>query len=78
MAELRFLKETSHRIISPVAIIGAYTDLLLDSSNLNNVQKERIRTIQEKNDEIQKLLKDALEGTYLEEEEERGDEEKGI
>lgn len=73
-----FLKETSHRIISPVAIIGAYTDLLLDSSNLNDVQKERIRTIQEKNDEIQKLLKDALEGTYLEEEEERGDEENGI
>jgi len=63
-----FLKETSHRIITPVTIIGGYIDLLLDSSNLDDAQKERIRTIREKNEEIQKLVKDALAGNYLKEE----------
>ncbi|MBC8520614.1 MAG: response regulator [Methanomicrobia archaeon] len=62
-----FLKETSHRIITPVTIIGGYIDLLLDSSNLDDAQKERIRTIREKNEEIQKLVKDALTGNYLKE-----------
>lgn len=65
----KFLKETSHRIITPVSIIGGYTELLLESSNLNDDQKERIRIIRERNDEIQKLVRDALEGNYLEEEE---------
>ncbi|MBA7517137.1 hypothetical protein ES705_09190 [subsurface metagenome] len=65
-----FLKETSHRIITPVTIIGGNSELLLDASNLDDAQKERIRTIREKNEEIQKLVKDALAGNYLEEEEE--------
>ncbi|MBL7117952.1 MAG: PAS domain S-box protein [Candidatus Syntrophoarchaeum sp.] len=68
-----FLKETSHRIITPVAIIGGNSELLLESSNLDEDQKERIRIIREKNEEIQKLVKDALAGKYLKEEEE-GDE----
>ena len=68
-----FLKETSHRIITPVSIIGGYTELLLESSNLGDDQKERIRTIRERNEEVQKLVRDALEGNYLEEEEEEGD-----
>lgn len=55
-----FLKETSHKIITPLTIIGGYTDLLLDSSNLDDAQKERIRTIREKSEEIQKLVKDVL------------------
>lgn len=67
-----FLKETSHRIITPVTIIGGNLELLLDSSNLDDAQKERIRTIREKNEEIQQLVKDALAGNYLKEEEEEG------
>jgi len=69
-----FLKETSHRIITPVAIIGGNSQLLLESSNLDEDQKERIRIIREKNEEIQKLVKDALTGKYLEDREEGGDE----
>ncbi len=64
-----FLKETSHRIITPVAIIGGNTDLLLKSSNLDDAQKEKIRIIRERNEEVQKLVRDALAGKYLEEEE---------
>jgi PAS domain S-box-containing protein len=64
-----FLKETSHRIITPVAIIGGNTDLLLESSNLDDAQKEKIRIIRERNEEVQKLVRDALVGKYLEEEE---------
>jgi PAS domain S-box-containing protein len=64
-----FLKETSHRIITPVAIIGGNTDLLLESSNLDDNQKEKIRIIRERNEEVQKLVRDALVGKYLEEEE---------
>lgn len=60
-----FLKETSHRIITPVAIIGGCTDVLLESSNLDDDQKERLRTIRERNEEVQKLVKDALAGKYL-------------
>lgn len=67
-----FLKETSHRIITPVAIIGGYIDLLLESSNLDDDQKEKIRIIRERNEEVQKLVKDALAGRYLEEGEEEG------
>ena len=62
-----FLKETSHRIITPVAIIGGNTDLLLESSNLDDAQKEKIRIIRERNEEVQKLVRDALSGKYLEE-----------
>jgi PAS domain S-box-containing protein len=69
-----FLKETSHRIITPVAIIGGHADLLLESSNLDEDQKEKIRIIRERNKEVQKLVRDALAGKYLEEEEEEGGE----
>lgn len=65
-----FLKETSHRIITPVTIIGGNSDILLDSSNLDEDQKARIKTIRERNEEVQKLVKDALTGNYLKEEEE--------
>lgn len=71
-----FLKETSHRIITPVTIIGGNAEVLLDSSNLDDVQKARIRTIQEKNEEVQKLVMDALAGRYLKEEEGDGQEDK--
>jgi len=64
-----FLKETSHRIITPVSIIGGYSEILLESSNLDDDQKERIMIIREKNEEVQKLVRDALAGNYLEEEE---------
>ena len=64
-----FLKETSHRIITPVAIIGGNTDLLLERGNLDDDQKEKIRIIRERNEEVQKLVRDALAGKYLEEEE---------
>jgi len=64
-----FLKETSHRIITPVAIIGGHADLLLESSNLDEDQKEKIRNIRERNEEVEKLVRDALAGKYLEEEE---------
>jgi len=65
-----FLKETSHRIITPVAIIGGNTDLLLERGNLDDDQKEKIRIIRERNEEVQKLTRDALSGKYLKEEEE--------
>ena len=67
-----FLRETSHRIITPVTIIGGNADLLLDSSNLDDDQKARIRTIREKDEEVQKLVRDALAGRYLKEEEKEG------
>jgi len=60
-----FLKETSHRIITPVAIVGGYSKWLLRSNNLNKGQKEKIRTICERNEEVQTLVKDALEEKYL-------------
>ncbi len=63
-----FLKETSHRIITPVSIIGGYADLLLENTNLDAEQKEKIMIIRERNEEIQKLVQDALTGKYLEEE----------
>ena len=62
-----FLKETSHRIITPVSIIGGYIDLLLENTNLDAEQKEKIRIIRERNEEIQKLVQDALAGKSLEE-----------
>lgn len=68
-----FLKETSHRIITPAAIIGGHTDLLLKSSNLDDDQKEKIRIIRERNEEVEKLVRDALAGKYLEEEEGGGE-----
>ncbi len=64
-----FLKETSHRIITPVAIIGGYTDLLLESTNLDDNQKQKLRIVREKDAEIQQLVNDSLAGKYLEEEE---------
>ena len=67
-----FLKETSHRIITPVSIIGGYTDLLLENTDLDAEQKERINIIRERNAEIQKLVQDALTGKYLEEEKGEG------
>ncbi len=63
-----FLKETSHRIITPVSIIGGYADLLLENTNIDAEQKEKIMIIRERNEEIQKLVQDALTGKYLEEE----------
>ncbi|MEA2033467.1 MAG: response regulator [Euryarchaeota archaeon] len=63
-----FLKETSHRISTPVSIIGGTSEVLLESSNLDEDQKARIRTIREKNAEIQQLVNDALAGNNLEEE----------
>ncbi|MGB7531702.1 MAG: PAS domain S-box protein [Halobacteriota archaeon] len=71
-----FLKETSHRIITPVAIIGGNTDLLLESSNLDDDQKDKIRSIRKRNEEVQKLVRDALAGKYLEEEGGDGQEDK--
>lgn len=64
-----FLKETSHRIITPVAIIGGYIDLLLESSNLDDDQKQKLRLVREKDAEIQQLVNDSLAGKYLEEKE---------
>ncbi|MEA1870501.1 MAG: GAF domain-containing protein [Euryarchaeota archaeon] len=60
-----FLKETSHRIITPVTIVGGYSKWLLSSNNLDNDQKAKIRLICEKNEEIQTLVRDALEEKYL-------------
>ncbi len=62
-----FLKETSHRIITPVAIIGGYTDLLEESADPNDQQKEYIRIIRERNEEVQELVTDSLAGKYLKE-----------
>ncbi|MEA3488380.1 MAG: PAS domain S-box protein [Euryarchaeota archaeon] len=62
-----FLKETSHQIITPVAIIGGYTDLLEESADLDDQQKEYLRIIRERNKEIQELVTDALAGKYLKE-----------
>ena len=62
-----FLKETSHRIITPVAIIGGYTDLLEESADPDDQQKEYIRIIRERNKEIQELVTDSLAGKYLKE-----------
>ena len=69
-----FLKETSHRIITPVTIIGGCAQLLLESNNLDDAQKRKIRIMQARNEEVQKLVRDALAGKYLKEEEEGGDE----
>jgi PAS domain S-box-containing protein len=59
-----FLKETTHRIFTPIAIIGGYAELLLESRDLNDDQREIIRTMQEKNEEIQELVRDTLAGKY--------------
>ncbi|NMX21266.1 PAS sensor protein [ANME-1 cluster archaeon GoMg4] len=69
-----FLKETSHRIITPVTIIGGCAQLLLESNNLDDAKKRKIRIMQARNEEVQKLVRDALAGKYLKEEEEGGDE----
>ena len=61
-----FLRETSHRIITPTAIIGGCSELLLDSGSLDDYQRQKILTIRERNMEIQKLVKEALEEKYLE------------
>ena len=61
-----FLKETSHRIITPVVIVGGYSKWLLGSSNLSTNQREKIQVICERNEEIRTLVKDALEEKYLE------------
>jgi len=58
-----------------VAIIGGHTDLLLESSTLDDAQKEKIRTIRERNRGVQKLVRDALLGKYLKEEKEEGSDE---
>ena len=60
-----FLKETSHRIITPVTIVGGYSKWLLKSNSLNNGQKEKIQTICDRNEEVQTLVRDALEEKYL-------------
>lgn len=60
-----FLKETSHRIITPVTIVGGYSKWLLRSNNLDNDQKAKIQLICEKNEEVQTLVRDALEEKYL-------------
>jgi PAS domain S-box-containing protein len=60
-----FLKETSHRIITPVAIVGGYSKWLLMSNDLNKDQREKIRMICERNEEVQTLVRDALEEKYL-------------
>jgi len=60
-----FLKETSHRIITPVTIVGGYSKWLLMSNNLDKDQKAKIRLICEKNEEVQTLVRDALEEKYL-------------
>jgi hypothetical protein len=60
-----FLKETSHRIITPVAIVGGYSKWLLKSNDLNKDQKSKLRLICEKNEEVQTLVRDALEEKYL-------------
>jgi len=61
-----FLKETSHRIITPVTIVGGYSKWLLRwSNNLDKNQEAKIRLICEKNEEIQTLVRDALEEKYL-------------
>jgi len=60
-----FLKETSHRIITPVAIVGGYSKWLLKSNDLNKDQKNKLRLICEKNEEVQTLVRDALEEKYL-------------
>ena len=61
-----FLKETSHRIITPVVIVGGYSKWLLGSSNISANQRDKIRLICERNEEIRILVKDALEEKYLE------------
>lgn len=67
-----FLKETSHRIITPVAIIGGCAQLLLESRDLDEDKKKKIRIMQARNEEVQKLVRDSLAGKYLEEEAEEG------
>ncbi|KAF5410123.1 MAG: hypothetical protein C5S47_07585 [Candidatus Methanogasteraceae archaeon] len=68
-----FLKETSHRIITPVSIVGGYSKWLLrGSGNLDDDQRDKIRLICEKNEEVQTLVRDALEEKYLEEVEQGG------
>ena len=62
-----FLKETSHRIITPVTIIGGCAQLLLESNNLDDAKKRKIRIMQARNEEVQKLVRDALAGKYLKE-----------
>ncbi|MCK4539146.1 MAG: GAF domain-containing protein [Candidatus Krumholzibacteria bacterium] len=61
-----FLRETSHRIITPTTIVGGYSKLLLESSNLDDDQKEKIRIMHKRNEEIHQLVTDAIDGKYLE------------
>lgn len=68
-----FLKETSHRIITPVAIIGGCAQLILESNNLDEDQKKSLQVIRQRNEEVQKLVRDALAGKYLEDVEYCGD-----
>jgi PAS domain-containing protein len=49
-----FLKETSHRIITPVTVICGYIELMLESRNLDDKQREMLMTIRERNNEVQK------------------------
>ena len=65
-----FLKETTHRIFTPVSLIGGYTELLLEADNLNDDQREMIRAIRENNEEIQKLVNEVLDGVEIEEKDE--------
>ena len=62
------LKETLHRIIKQDTVIGGYAELMLESRNLDDKQREMLMTIRERNNEIQKLTRDALTGSYLKEE----------
>jgi len=48
--------------------------LSFERSNLDEEQKERIQIIRERNEEVQKLVRDALAGKYLEEGKEGGGE----
>ncbi len=55
-----FLKETTHRIFTPVSIIGGYTELLLEADNLNESQREMLKMIRTQNEEIQRLVNEVL------------------
>lgn len=57
-----------------LSIIGRCLQLLFERSNLDEDQKKKIRIMQARNEEVQKLVRDALAGEYLEGEEEGGDE----
>jgi len=48
-----------------VTIVGGYSKWLLESNNFNKDQKEKIQTICDRNEEVQTLVRDALEEKYL-------------